>query len=56
MLRKQVLHVSQNGMEKDISLTWKIRRVLSNYVCVFKFVYVCVFVWLSVRWGKMWDG
>ena len=36
--------MSQNGREKDISLTWKIRRVRSNYVCVSKFVYVCVCV------------
>ena len=42
MLWTQVLNVSQNGTEKDISLTWKIRRVHSNYVCVFKFVCVCV--------------
>ena len=44
MLWTQVLNVSQNGREKDISLTWKIRRVRSNYVCVSKFVYVCVCV------------
>ena len=36
--------MSQNGTEKDISLTWKIRRVCSNYVCVCKFVCVCVCV------------
>ena len=45
----QVLNVSQNGTEKDISLTWKIRRVRSNYVCVCKFV--CV--WWGKRWGWM---
>ena len=44
MFWTQVLKVSQNGTEKDISLTWKIRRVRSNYVCVSKFVYVCVCV------------
>ena len=44
MLRTHVLNVSQNGTEKDILLTWKIRRVRSNYVCVSKFVYVCVCV------------
>ena len=37
-----VLHVSQNGTQKDISLTWKIRIVRSIYVCVCKFVCVCV--------------
>ena len=47
----QVLNVSQNGTEKDISLTWKIRRVRSNYVCVCKFVCVCV--WWGKRWGWM---
>ena len=60
MLWTQVLYVSQNGTEKDISLTWKIRRVCSNYVCVCKFVYVCVCVCVCVRvcvwWKKMWDG
>ena len=40
--------MSQNGTEKDISLTWKIRRVCSNYVCVCKFVYVCVCVCVRV--------
>ena len=38
MLWTQVLNVSQNGREKDISLTWKIRRACSNHVCVCKFV------------------
>jgi len=33
----------QNGTEKDILLTWKIRRVRSNYVCVCKF-FMCVCV------------
>ena len=54
MLWTQVLNVSQNGTEKDISLTWKIRRVHSNYVCVCKFVCVCVCVYVCVRWGKRW--
>ena len=36
--------MSQNGTEKDISLTWKIRGVCSNYVYVCKFVCVCVCV------------
>ena len=40
--------MSQNGTEKDISLTWKIRRVCSNYVCVCKFVCVCVCVRVCV--------
>jgi len=42
MLWTQVINVFQNETEKDISLTWKIRRVYSNYVCVCKFVCVCV--------------
>ena len=42
MLWTQALIVSQIGTEKDISLTWKIRRVHSNYVCVCKFECVCV--------------
>ena len=40
--------MSQNGREKDISLTWKIRRLCSNYVCVCEFVYVCLCV--CERW------
>ena len=52
MLWTQVLNLSQNGTEKDISLTWKIRSVHSNYVCVCKFVCVCVYV--CVRWEKRW--
>ena len=58
ILWTQVLYMSQNGTEKDISLTWKIRRVCSNYVCVCKFVYVCVCVCVCVCvwWKKMWDG
>ena len=44
MLWTQSLNVSQNGTQKDISLTWKIRMVRSIYVCVCKFVYVCVCV------------
>ena len=43
MLWTQVLNVYQNGTEKDILLTWKIRRVRSNYVCVCKF-FMCVCV------------
>ena len=39
--------MSQNGTENGISLTWKIRRVRSNYVC--KFVCVCVCVCVCVR-------
>ena len=42
MLLTQVLNVSQNGTEKDISLIWKIMRMRSNYVCV------CVCVCVSV--------
>ena len=53
MFWTQVLKVSQNGTEKDISLTWKIRRVRSNYVCVCKFLYVCVCVWWGKTWGWM---
>jgi len=45
--------VYQNGTEKDILLTWKIRRVCSNYVCVCKF-FMCVCVCVFVRWGKRW--
>ena len=44
MLWIQDVNVAQNGTEKDLSLTWKIRRVRSNYVCVCKFVYMCVCV------------
>ena len=44
MLWRQVTNVSQNGTEKDILLTWKLRRVCRNYVCAWKFVYVCVCV------------
>ena len=40
----QVLNMSQNGTEKDTSLTWKIRWVHSNYVCVCTLLYVCVCV------------
>ena len=40
--------MSQNGTEKDISLTWKIRRVHSIYVCVCKFVCVGVAVCMCV--------
>ena len=36
--------MSQNGTENGISLTWKIRRVRSNYVCKFLCVCVCVCV------------
>ena len=52
MLWTQVLNMSQNGREKDISLTWKIRRLCSNYVCVCEFVYVCLCV--CERWGNKW--
>ena len=48
MLWTQVLNVSQKGTEKDISLTWKIRRVRSNYVCGCQFVCVCVSVCVFV--------
>ena len=48
MLWTQVLNVSQKGTEKDISLTWKIKRVCSYYMCV------CVCVCVCVRWGKSW--
>ena len=41
MLWTQVLNVSQNGREKYISSTWKIRRVRSTYVCVCVCVCVC---------------
>ena len=41
MLWTQVLNVSQKGTEKDISLTWKIKRVCSNYMCVCVCVCVC---------------
>ena len=44
MLWTQVLNVSQKGTEKDISLTWKIKRVCSNYMCVCVCVCVCVHV------------
>ena len=44
----QVLIVSQNGTEKDFSLTWKIKRVHSIYTCVCKFVYVCLCVCVCV--------
>ena len=56
MLWTQVLNMSQNGREKDISLTWKIRRLPSNYVCVCEFVYVCVCVcvWDGERGGDGW--
>ena len=40
----QVLNMSQNGTEKDTSLTWKIRWVHSIYVCVCTLLYVCVCV------------
>ena len=57
MLRKQVLNVSLNGTEKDISLTWKIRRVHSNYVRMCKFVYVCVWWGKRLRWmNRQHDG
>ena len=36
--------MSQIGTEKDISLTWKIRRLQSNDMCVCKCVCVCVCV------------
>ena len=56
MLRTHVLNVSQNGTEKNISLTWNIRRVHSNYLCVCfcvsPYVSMCVslsvFLWLSL--------
>ena len=48
MLWIQDVNVAQNGTEKDLSLTWKIRRVRSNYVCVCKFVYMCVCVCVCV--------
>ena len=54
MLWTQVLNVSENGTERDISLTWKIRRVCRNYVCECKFVYVCVWVCVCERWGTRW--
>ena len=57
MLWTQVLNVYQNGTEKDILLTWKIRRVRSNYVCVCKFfmcVCVCVCLWDGERGGDGW--
>ena len=44
ILWTQVLYVSQNWTEKDISLTWKIRRVCSNYVCVCVSLCMCVCV------------
>ena len=58
MLWIQDVNVAQNGTEKDLSLTWKIRRVRSNYLCVCKFVYmcVCVCVCLCDWWEKTWDG
>ena len=48
MLWTHVLNVSQNGTEKDFSLTWKIKRVHSIYTCVCKFVYVCMCVCVCV--------
>ena len=42
MLRTQVLNVSQNETEKNISLTRKIRMVRSTYVWVCKFESACV--------------
>ena len=56
MLRTQVLNVSQNETEKDISLTRNIRRVRSTYVWVCKFESACVCgcVGVCVRCGKSW--
>ena len=60
MLRTQVLNVSQNETEKDISLTRKIRMVRSTYVWVCKFesacVCGCVCVWDVERVGDGWTG
>ena len=61
MLWTQVLNVSQSGTEKNISLTWKVRRVHSNYVCVCKCLYVCVCVCVRERerergWERGGDG
>ena len=43
--------MSQIGTEKDISLTWKIRTLHSNDMCVSEFVCVCVCVCVCVM-GK----
>ena len=54
MLRTQVLNVSQNETEKDISLTRKIRMVCSTYVWVCKFESACVCVCVCVCVCEMW--
>ena len=54
MLRTQFLNVSQIETERDISFTWKIRRVHSNYVWVCKFESACVCVSMCVCVCVMW--
>ena len=61
MFWTHILNMSQNGTEKDISLTWKDKQgeqqlcvcvLVCVSVCVCVCVCMCVCVW--DRWGKRW--